>query len=67
VLAANAGLEGSIVVQEIKRRKGNEGYNVATNEYEDLSKRASWIPQKSHALLSRTPGPSLAYCSPPSV
>jgi len=23
-------------VQEVKRRKGNEGYNVATNEYEDL-------------------------------
>jgi chaperonin GroEL len=26
-LATNAGVEGSIVVQEVKRRKGNEGYN----------------------------------------
>src|SRR6187401_3301029 len=32
VLAENAGVEGSVVVQEVKRRKGNEGYNVATNE-----------------------------------
>lgn len=37
-LAENAGEEGAIVVQEVKRRKGNEGYNVATNEYEDLVK-----------------------------
>src|SRR5213082_1755060 len=29
-LAENAGVEGSIVVQEIKKRKGNEGYNVST-------------------------------------
>src|SRR5881397_145209 len=34
-LASNAGVEGSIVVQEVRRRKGNEGYNVATHEYED--------------------------------
>src|SRR5260221_1147647 len=29
-LAENAGVEGSVVVQEVKRRKGNEGYNVST-------------------------------------
>src|SRR6476469_4236483 len=29
-LASNAGVEGSIIVQEVKRRKGNEGYNVTT-------------------------------------
>src|ERR1700709_1286783 len=29
-LAANAGVEGSLIVQEVKKRKGNEGYNVAT-------------------------------------
>ena len=34
-LAANAGVEGSLIVQEVKKRKGNEGYNVATGEYED--------------------------------
>src|SRR5881398_1291412 len=29
-LASNAGVEGSIIVQEVKKRKGNEGYNVGT-------------------------------------
>src|SRR5881409_1603350 len=38
VLADNAGVEGSVVVQEVKRRKGNEGYNVSTGGYEDLVK-----------------------------
>jgi chaperonin GroEL len=46
VLAANAGVEGSIVVQEVKRRRGNEGYNVATNEYEDLVKAGVVDPKK---------------------
>src|SRR5213592_4110892 len=46
VLAENAGVEGSIVVQEVKRRKGNEGYNVATNEYEDLVKAGVVDPTK---------------------
>ncbi|MSU62976.1 MAG: chaperonin GroEL [Pedosphaera sp.] len=46
VLAANAGVEGSIVVQEVKRRKGNEGYNVATGEYEDLVKAGVVDPKK---------------------
>ena len=35
-LCANAGVEGSTVVQEVLRRKGAEGYNVATGEYQDL-------------------------------
>jgi chaperonin GroEL len=46
VLAENAGVEGSIVVQEVKRRKGNEGYNVATGEYEDLIKAGVVDPKK---------------------
>ena len=45
-LAANAGVEGSIIVQEVKRRKGNEGYNVATGEYEDLVKAGVVDPKK---------------------
>jgi chaperonin GroEL len=45
-LAQNAGVDGSIVVQEVKRRKGNEGYNVATNEYEDLIKAGVVDPKK---------------------
>ncbi len=45
-LAANAGVEGSIVVQEVKKRKGNEGYNVATGVYEDLVKAGVVDPKK---------------------
>ncbi|HTY88443.1 MAG TPA: TCP-1/cpn60 chaperonin family protein, partial [Candidatus Acidoferrum sp.] len=45
-LADNAGVEGSVVVEEVKKRKGNEGYNVATNEYEDLVKAGVVDPKK---------------------
>jgi chaperonin GroEL len=46
VLASNAGIEGSIVVQEVKKRKGTEGYNVATDMYEDLIKAGVVDPKK---------------------
>jgi chaperonin GroEL len=46
VLADNAGVEGSVVVQEVKRRKGNEGYNVSTGTYEDLVKAGVVDPKK---------------------
>ena len=45
-LAANAGVEGSLIVSEVKKRKGNEGYNVATGEYEDLVKAGVVDPKK---------------------
>jgi chaperonin GroEL len=45
-LANNAGVEGSVVVEEVKRRKGNEGYNVATCVYEDLVKAGVVDPKK---------------------
>jgi chaperonin GroEL len=45
-LASNAGVEGSIIVQEVKRRKNNEGYNVASGEYEDLVKAGVVDPKK---------------------
>jgi len=45
-LADNAGVEGSVVVEEVKRRKGNEGYNVATGDYEDLVKAGVVDPKK---------------------
>ena len=35
-LAANAGREGALIVERVKHGKGNEGYNVATDTYEDL-------------------------------
>src|SRR3979490_20048 len=45
-LADNAGVEGSVVVQEVKKRKGNEGYNVSTGVYEDLVKAGVVDPKK---------------------
>ena len=32
----NAGLEGSIIVQEVKGKEGNYGFNAQTEKYEDL-------------------------------
>lgn len=29
-------MEGSLVVQEVLKTSGNQGYNVATDKYEDL-------------------------------
>jgi chaperonin GroEL len=45
-LADNAGMEGALVVEEVKKRKGNEGYNVATGEYVDLVKAGVVDPTK---------------------
>jgi chaperonin GroEL len=45
-LAANAGEEGSLIVQEVKRSKGTYGYNVATGEYCDLVKAGVVDPKK---------------------
>jgi chaperonin GroEL len=46
MLASNAGVEGSLIVQEVKKRKGNDGYNVATGEYQDLVKAGVVDPKK---------------------
>ncbi|MBI2222982.1 MAG: chaperonin GroEL [Acidobacteria bacterium] len=35
-IATNAGQEGSIVVQKVKDAKGEEGYNAASDKYENL-------------------------------
>ena len=45
-LADNAGVEGSVVVEEVKRRKGNDSYNVATGAYEDMVKAGVVDPKK---------------------
>ena len=45
-LSANAGVEGSVIVQEVKKRKGNDGYNVSTGEFEDLVKAGVVDPKK---------------------
>jgi chaperonin GroEL len=45
-LADNAGKEGALVVEEVKKRKGNEGYDVAADEYTDLVKAGIVDPTK---------------------
>jgi len=45
-LAHNAGLEGSVIVQEVKNKTGNDGFNVATNVYEDLVEAGVIDPTK---------------------
>ena len=45
-LCENAGVEGSVIVQEVLKNKGNIGYNVATDEIEDLVKAGVVDPTK---------------------
>jgi chaperonin GroEL len=45
-LAANAGLEGAVIVEEVLKSKGNNGFNVATEKYEDLVKAGVVDPKK---------------------
>ncbi len=45
-LSANAGVEGALIVAEVKKGKGNHGYNVATAKYEDLIKAGVVDPAK---------------------
>jgi len=45
-LAANAGREGALIVEKVKNEKGNIGYNVATDTYEDLVKSGVVDPTK---------------------
>jgi chaperonin GroEL len=45
-LAANAGVEGALIVAEVKKGKGNTGYNVASGEYVDLIKAGVVDPTK---------------------
>jgi chaperonin GroEL len=45
-IATNAGHEGSIVVAKVKDGKGDEGFNAATDTYEDLVKSGVIDPAK---------------------
>ena len=46
MIANNAGVEGSVVVEKVKEAKGNIGYNAATNTYEDMVKVGIIDPTK---------------------
>jgi len=45
-IAANAGVEGSIVVQRVKESSGDKGYNAYKDSYEDLYKAGVIDPTK---------------------
>ncbi len=45
-IAANAGVEGSVVVNEVKTKKGNIGYDAAKGEYVDMVKSGIIDPTK---------------------
>ena len=45
-IADNAGVEGSIVVDRVKRLKGARGFNAQTEEYEDLLEAGVLDPTK---------------------
>jgi chaperonin GroEL len=45
-IAENAGIEGSIVVDKVKNQKGANGFNAATEIYEDLIKAGVIDPAK---------------------
>jgi len=45
-ISANAGVDGSIVVEKVKNGKGAFGFNAATEEYEDLVKAGVIDPTK---------------------
>jgi len=49
-LCDNAGVEGSLVVQQVLKSKGSMGYNVATDTHEDMIKAGVVDPTK----VSRT-------------
>jgi chaperonin GroEL len=45
-IAGNAGAEGSVVVEEVKRHEGSYGFNAANSKYEDLLKSGIIDPTK---------------------
>jgi chaperonin GroEL len=46
MIAQNAAMEGSVVVEEVKKNKGNYGFNAQTMQYEDLMQAGVVDPTK---------------------
>ena len=45
-IAANAGQEGAVIVEEVRSKKGSYGFNAQTEEYGDLIKMGVIDPTK---------------------
>lgn len=46
MIAQNAGVDGAVIVEEVKKNSGNYGYNAATGLYEDMVKAGIIDPAK---------------------
>ncbi|WCO69256.1 chaperonin GroEL [Iamia majanohamensis] len=46
LIADNAGFEGAVIVREVEGKKGAEGFNAATGDFEDLLKAGVLDPAK---------------------
>ncbi len=46
MIAHNAGVDGAVIVEEVKKNSGNYGYNAATGVYEDVVKAGIIDPAK---------------------
>jgi len=56
-IVANAGLEGSVVVQKVKEGKGDYGFNARTDSYENLFKSGVIDPTKVTRIALKMPLP----------
>jgi chaperonin GroEL len=45
-IANNAGVEGSVIVEQVKKSKGNHGFNAKTEKFEDLFEAGILDPAK---------------------
>ena len=45
-IAVNTGKDGAVIVEEVKKKTGNEGYNAATDEFVDMVKSGIIDPTK---------------------
>ncbi len=45
-IAGNAGVDGAVVAEEVKKQTGNTGYNAVTGKYEDMVKAGVIDPTK---------------------
>jgi chaperonin GroEL len=45
-IAQNAGVDGSVIVEEVRKNQGNFGYNALTGTYEDMVKAGVIDPTK---------------------
>jgi len=55
-IASNAGVDGSVVLQDVMKAKGDKGYNARTNKYEDLKKAGVIDPTKVTRIAVQNAG-----------